>query len=75
MKGGRTEESLRKSLLVSSVQFAYTCVFGWYANFLFLRTGTVLSPLVAHIYCNTMGLPNPVEAAQQYPKRRWRECW
>jgi prenyl protein peptidase len=74
VKDGRTKDALKKSLLVSGVQFAYTCVFGWYANFLFLRTGSVLSPFVAHVFCNIMGLPNPVEAARQYPKRRWREC-
>lgn len=74
IKGGRTKESLKRSLLVSSLQFAYTCVFGWYANFLFLRSGSILPPLVAHVYCNIMGLPNPIEASKQYPKRKWRKC-
>lgn len=43
--------------LIAALQFAYTTVFGWYATFLFQRTGTVWAPLVAHILCNFMGLP------------------
>lgn len=73
VKDGRTKEALKKSLLVSGIQFTYTCVFGWYANFLFLRTGSILSPFVAHVFCNIMGLPNPIEASRQYPNRKWRE--
>ncbi|UZJ51810.1 hypothetical protein CBS101457_001130 [Exobasidium rhododendri] len=71
VKEGRTEQALKKSVLISSVQFGYTCVFGWYANFLFLRTGSILSPFVAHIFCNIMGLPNPFEAAEEHPERKW----
>lgn len=36
---GRTSSALRFAMLQSSVQFTYTTLFGWYANFLFLRTG------------------------------------
>ncbi|WFD24047.1 CAAX prenyl protease [Malassezia equina] len=45
------------ALVQTALQFAYTTVFGWYATFLFQRTGTVWAPLVAHILCNFMGLP------------------
>jgi len=45
------------SRLTAALQFAYTTVFGWYATFLFQRTGTVWAPLAAHILCNFMGLP------------------
>ncbi|KAH9624780.1 hypothetical protein KSS87_014791 [Heliosperma pusillum] len=38
-------------------QLAYTMVFGSYASFLFIRTGHLAAPLVAHIVCNFMGLP------------------
>ncbi|KAJ2064896.1 CAAX prenyl protease [Coemansia sp. S146] len=40
------------------VQLAYTEVFGCYAAALFLRTGSVAGPVVAHIVCNVMGLPD-----------------
>ncbi|KAG2619850.1 hypothetical protein PVAP13_3NG140300 [Panicum virgatum] len=39
------------------VQLGYTVIFGWYAAFLFIRTGNLLSPIVAHVFCNMMGLP------------------
>lgn len=43
--------------LITGFRFAYTTIFGWYAAFLYLRTGHLLVPLVAHIFCNVMGLP------------------
>ncbi|KAK9814649.1 hypothetical protein WJX72_009245 [[Myrmecia] bisecta] len=51
---------------VLAVQFGYTTVFGWYATYLFLRTGHLLAPLVAHTFCNVMGFP----AFQQVPSHR-----
>jgi len=39
------------------LQAAYTCIFGWYAALLFLRTGHLLAPLLAHMFCNVMQLP------------------
>jgi prenyl protein peptidase len=38
-------------------QFAYTTLFGWFAQFVFLRTGNVWACVVAHGFCNFMGLP------------------
>ncbi|TVU18953.1 hypothetical protein EJB05_35076 [Eragrostis curvula] len=39
------------------IQLGYTIIFGWYAAFLFLRTGNLLSPIIAHMFCNMVGLP------------------
>ncbi|MBA0596727.1 hypothetical protein Gorai_013536 [Gossypium raimondii] len=39
------------------LQLGYTVVFGSYASFLFIRTGNIVAPLVAHAFCNYMGLP------------------
>lgn len=72
VKGGRTRQALKRSLAISLMQLTYTSLFGWYANFLFLRTNSLLAPLVAHIFCNVMGLPNPVEAARLYPQHKWK---
>ncbi|MCJ1368023.1 hypothetical protein MMC16_007161 [Acarospora aff. strigata] len=48
---------LPPALLRSLVQFAYTTVFGWYATFLFLRTGSLPAVVLAHSFCNWSGLP------------------
>ncbi|KAH8653648.1 prenyl proteinase rce1 [Xylariales sp. PMI_506] len=45
------------SLARSLLQFAYTSLFGAYATFLFLRTGSLLAIVVVHAFCNCMGLP------------------
>lgn len=42
---------------ISLVQFTYTTIFGWFAAFLFIRTGSVWSSIIVHSFCNSMGLP------------------
>ncbi|KAK6290101.1 hypothetical protein POUND7_001642 [Theobroma cacao] len=49
--------SLLKASMVVGLQLGYTVIFGSYASFLFIRTGNLVAPLVAHIFCNYMGLP------------------
>ncbi|MCJ1469176.1 hypothetical protein MMC07_007809 [Pseudocyphellaria aurata] len=44
-------------LVRSLLQFAYTTLFGWYATFVFLRTGSVIAVVLAHAFCNWCGLP------------------
>ena len=41
----------------SVFQLAFTTVFGAYATFIFLRTGSLLAICVVHAFCNCMGLP------------------
>ncbi|XP_024024782.1 CAAX prenyl protease 2 [Morus notabilis] len=53
----RQNYNLIKAALAVALQLGYTLVFGSYASFLFIRTGHLLAPLVAHICCNYMGLP------------------
>ncbi|XP_048225919.1 CAAX prenyl protease 2 isoform X2 [Ricinus communis] len=53
----RHNYSLLKASMVVGLQLGYTVVFGSYASFLYIRTGHLLAPLVAHIFCNFMGLP------------------
>lgn len=48
---------LLPALLRSISQFAYTTLFGWYATFIFLRTGSLWAVILAHAQCNWMGLP------------------
>ncbi|XAR64657.1 hypothetical protein NMG60_11008416 [Bertholletia excelsa] len=49
--------SMLKALMAAGLQLGYTVTFGSYASFLFIRTGHLIAPLVAHIFCNLMGLP------------------
>ncbi|KAJ8754265.1 hypothetical protein K2173_002165 [Erythroxylum novogranatense] len=49
--------SLLKASMVVGLQLVYTVIFGSYASFLFVRTGHLTAPLIAHIFCNFMGLP------------------
>lgn len=46
-----------RALLIVGVQLGYTVIFGWYATFLLIRTGNLLCPIIAHVFCNMMGLP------------------
>ena len=41
----------------SLFQFTYTSLFGAYATFLYLRTGSLLCVVLVHAFCNSMGLP------------------
>lgn len=50
-------ESVVAGLLRSLVQFSYTSLFGAYATFLFLRTGSLPAIFIVHAFCNIMGLP------------------
>ncbi|PHH77590.1 hypothetical protein CDD82_3452 [Ophiocordyceps australis] len=48
---------LAMAVVRSLVQLTYTSIFGSYATFIFLRTGSILAAISVHILCNTMGLP------------------
>ncbi len=45
------------AVLRSVFQFTYTSLFGFFAAFVFIRTGNVYSCILAHTFCNWMGLP------------------
>lgn len=45
------------AVLRSALQFTYTTLFGGYATFLYLRTGSLLSVILVHSFCNWMGFP------------------
>lgn len=44
-------------VLRSLFQFAYTSIFGFFAAFVFLRTGNMFAAIAAHAFCNWMGVP------------------
>ena len=65
-------------------QISYTTLFGWFASYLFLRTGecccralsqklragSVLPPLASHVFCNIMGIYLPTTAIQRHPSHK-----
>ena len=52
--GGETLTNVLVGLLV---QVGYTSLFGMFSAFLFVRSGHLVSPVLAHSYCNLLGLP------------------
>ena len=48
---------LPPAMFRSLFQFTYTTIFGWYAAFVFLRTGSLIAVILAHSFCNWCGLP------------------
>jgi prenyl protein peptidase len=52
-----SETPLFAAIARSVFQLTYTSVFGAYATFLFLRTGSLLAVIAVHALCNSMGLP------------------
>ena len=42
----------------TAVQFSFTTLFGWYAAHLLLVTGHLAAPVLVHVFCNAMGLPD-----------------
>ncbi|CDZ97383.1 Prenyl protein protease [Phaffia rhodozyma] len=69
--GGKTMRAFQIALGSSIFQFMYTTVFGWFAAYLFVTTGSILAPLFAHTFCNIMSLPNPAYAMQRHPDRKF----
>jgi prenyl protein peptidase len=47
-----------RAVLISTVQFTYTSIFGMYVAFVFVRTGHLVGIGLAHTFCNFMGLPD-----------------
>ena len=54
-------QPVREALLISLFQINYTTIFGMFSAFLFIRTGHLAAPVVAHGFCNFMGFPDITE--------------
>ena len=44
-------------VLPTICQFGYTTIFGWFEAFVFLRTGSLMTCVALHTFCNLMGFP------------------
>lgn len=51
------DNPLIRVLLGLILQVGYTSLFGMFSAFLFVRTGHLVSPVLAHSLCNVLGLP------------------
>jgi prenyl protein peptidase len=59
-----------KTFVFLVFQFTYTTIFGAYSALLFITTGNIIAPILAHKFCNHMGFPDFREMFQfQEPKR------
>ncbi|KAA1120152.1 hypothetical protein PGT21_037209 [Puccinia graminis f. sp. tritici] len=67
---GGGKKALMIATIQSTFQFIYTTIFGWYAAFVFLRTGSVISATLCHSFCNYMGLPPIFESMKRFPNKR-----
>jgi len=70
VQGGRTRDALVSGLVSSIVQFSYTSLFGWYASFLFIRTSSIIPPLVSHTLANLMGFPAIGTELDRHPEQK-----
>ncbi|EGN97760.1 hypothetical protein SERLA73DRAFT_90856 [Serpula lacrymans var. lacrymans S7.3] len=68
---GRSSAALKRAVVSTLFQFTYTSIFGFYCSYLFIRTSSVFPPIVAHIFCNIMGVPQPGFEIRQSPNRKW----
>lgn len=53
-------------IVASIFQFTYTSLFGFFAAFVFLRTGNIWAVILAHAFCNWMGVPRLWGRVGQY---------
>ena len=65
-------EKLPSVILITVFQFVYTTLFGSYASYAFIRTGSVLAVTVSHAFCNWMGLPDLSFVQIRHPMYQYR---
>eukprot|EP01100_Stratorugosa_tubuloviscum_P011671 TRINITY_DN5254_c0_g1_i2.p1 TRINITY_DN5254_c0_g1~~TRINITY_DN5254_c0_g1_i2.p1 ORF type:complete len:283 (+),score=79.27 TRINITY_DN5254_c0_g1_i2:56-904(+) len=49
--------ALKQAVFEAVFQLFYTTLFGWFASFIFLRTGHIIGCIICHAFCNSMGFP------------------
>jgi len=61
---------LLPAVLRTVFQFTYTTLFGWFAAFIYVRTGSLYACIIIHSFCNWVGLPRfwgRVTRREEYP--------
>ncbi|KAF8192236.1 hypothetical protein K438DRAFT_1829918 [Mycena galopus ATCC 62051] len=67
---GRTKDALKRAIMSSLFQTAYTTLFGAHTSYLFLRTSSLIPPLTAHVFCNIMGVPQIQSEMRRFPAQK-----
>jgi prenyl protein peptidase len=67
---GKTPGAFKRAIIMMLFQLSYTSIFGFHCAFLFLRTGSILPPISAHVFCNIIGLPHLGMELSQFPRRK-----
>lgn len=60
-------------LIIVAFQFTYTTLFGVLVSYIYIRTGSILAAISAHMVCNFLSFPSPEfldEDSPTYPKRK-----
>jgi Type II CAAX prenyl endopeptidase Rce1-like len=60
--------------LQPAFQVTYTTLFGFHCTFLFLRSSSIVPPILAHIFCNLMGVPRLSAELNWFPEHRRGAC-
>ncbi|CAH7681253.1 hypothetical protein PPACK8108_LOCUS13830 [Phakopsora pachyrhizi] len=69
-KISNSSNALLITIIQTCFQFGYTTVFGWYASFIYLRTGSIIATAMCHSFCNYMGFPGILGALKKFPDHR-----
>lgn len=48
---------LLPAIIRTLFQFTYTTLFGWFAAWIYVRTGSIYACIIIHTFCNWVGLP------------------
>lgn len=67
----RNPTRLTLGILGALFQFVYTTMFGWFAVFVFLRTGCIWNVILVHSFCNFIGLPTVGRIHNQHEGIVW----
>jgi hypothetical protein len=64
--------TLKQGLLAVGFQLTYTTLFGAYASFVFMRTGSLPAVVLCHTFCNVMGFPDLSWLSASSPLRPYK---
>ncbi|BFZ63405.1 CAAX prenyl protease [Saitoella coloradoensis] len=67
-----SEVPVSVALFRTLFQFTYTTLFGWFASFVWLRTGSTWACVAVHTLCNVMGLPETGSELRGWKKTAYR---
>lgn len=62
--------SLQSIIASSALQFSYTWLFGCFSTLMLMQTTNVAGPIISHIFCNWMGLPDFASIIDRSAPRR-----